>query len=148
MKEAHLYTDGASKGNPGPAGAGFVLVTPHGALLTERAIPLGTTTVGVAEYRALIAGMSEAASRGITHLHVFSDSEFMVRQMLGIYKCRTPAIKPLYTWAVKLRGRFTAFAIQHVPRELNNLADGLATEGAKRSAQGQSEPPPAAPEGL
>lgn len=148
MTEAYLYTDGASKGNPGPAGAGYVLITPHGALLTKRAVPLGVTTVGVAEYRALIAGMSDAASRGVTHLRVFSDSEFMVRQMLGVYKCRTPAIKPLYSWAVKLRGRFDAFAIQHVPREMNNLADGLATEAARLSAQGQSEPPPTPPEDL
>lgn len=139
MKEANLYTDGASRGNPGPAGAGFVLTTPHDAVIAQRAIPLGVTTNGVAEYRALIAGMAEAQSRGITHLRVFSDSEFMVRQMQGIYKVRTPAIKPLLQWAVKLRGRFQGFDIQHVPRERNNLADGLAGQGATLSAEGHCE---------
>ena len=133
---AVLFTDGASKGNPGPAGAGFVLTIGSNVCI-ERAIPLGVTTVGVAEYRALIAGLSEAAACGVKAIQVYTDSEFMARQMLGIYKVRTPAIRPLYEWACKLRGRFEKFEIQHVPRGLNNLADGLATEGAKRSAQGE-----------
>lgn len=149
MKEANLYTDGASRGNPGPAGAGFVLTTPHDAVIVQRAIPLGITTNGVAEYRALIAGMAEAHSRGITHLRVFSDSEFMVRQMQGVYKVRTPAIKPLLQWAVRLRSKFEGFEIQHVPRERNNLADGLAAQGAALSAAGQCERlgPPAGRDG-
>lgn len=116
-----------------------MLTTPHDAVIVQRAIPLGVTTNGVAEYRALIAGMAEAHSRGITHLRVYSDSEFMVRQMQGLYKVRTPAIKPLLQWAVRLRGKFESFAIQHVPRERNNLADGLAAQGAALSAAGQAE---------
>jgi ribonuclease HI len=133
---AVLFTDGASKGNPGPAGAGFVL-TIGGEACVERAIPLGVTTVGVAEYRALIAGLAEAAACGVRAIQVYTDSEFMAQQMLGIYKVRTPAIRPLFDWACKLRGRFEKFEIQHVPRGLNNLADGLATEGAKASARGE-----------
>lgn len=150
MKEAALFTDGASKGNPGPAGAGFVLTDPHGGIIVSRAIALGVTTNGVAEYRALIAGLAEAQSRGITHLRVFSDSEFMVRQMQGVYKCRTPAIKPLYTWAVKLRGKFEGFVISHIYRDQNNLADGLAGQGADMSAAGKKEDlgsPPAGADG-
>lgn len=134
MKQAVLYTDGASKGNPGPAGAGFVLATPSGEIIAERAIALGRTTVGVAEYKALIAGLSEAQARGITHLQVYSDSQFMCRQLQGTYRVRTPAIRPLYEWAQKLVGRFAAFSIGHTPRENNSHADALATEGAKRSA--------------
>jgi len=135
-EQAFLYTDGASKGNPGPAGAGFVLTDAHGGIIVQRAIPLGETTVGVAEYRALIAGLAEADSRGIRYIHVFTDSQFMARQLQGVYKVRTPAIKPLYLWAVRLRGRFAGFKIEHVHRELNGLADKLATEGAKLAAQG------------
>jgi ribonuclease HI len=116
-----------------------VLTTPHEAVIAQRAIPLGVTTNGVAEYRALIAGLAEAHSLGVTHLRVFSDSEFMVRQMQGRYKARTPAIIPLLREAVKLRGKFEGFKIQHVPRERNNLADGLAGQGATLSAQGQVE---------
>jgi len=133
--KAVLFTDGASKGNPGPAGAGFVLE--FGTVRIDKAIPLGVTTVGVAEYRALIAGLTEATAYGVESIEVFTDSEFMARQMLGIYKVRTPAIRPLYDRACKLRDGFEKFKIQHVPRELNNLADGLATDGAKASAQGE-----------
>lgn len=136
---AILYTDGASKGNPGPAGAGFVLTDTHGGVIASRAIPLGRTTVGVAEYRALIAGLSEASSRGVQHICIFSDSEFMCRQLLGIYKVRTPAIKPLYDWAVKLRRKFVSFEITHVTRDKNEEADRLATEGARRSIAGEVE---------
>jgi len=136
--KATLHTDGASKGNPGPAGAGFVITDERGEEIAARAIPLGTTTVGVAEYKALIAGMSEAAARGITHLSVRTDSQFMARQMLGIYKVRTPAIRPLYEWANKLRAKFVKFEIEHILRGGNEKADALATEGAKRSAMGES----------
>ena len=108
-----------------------------GTVRIDKAIPLGVTTVGVAEYRALIAGLTEAAEHGVKAIEVFTDSEFMARQMLGLYKVRTPAIRPLYDRACKLRDGFEKFKIQHVPRELNNLADGLATEGAKASAQGE-----------
>ena len=135
-EKVYLYTDGASKGNPGPAGAGFVISDAQGNILVQRGIPLGVTTVGVAEYRALIAGLSEAAAMGLRHIHVYTDSQFMARQMQGSYKVRTPAIRPLFEWASKLRGRFETFEIEHIPRTLNNLADGLATEGAVLSAQG------------
>jgi ribonuclease HI len=134
---AILYTDGASKGNPGPAGAGFVLTDPHGGVIVSRAVPLGVTTNGVAEYKALIAGLSEAQARGITHIRIYSDSQFMCRQLTGQYRVRTPAIKPLYDWAVKLRGHFTSFDICHVMREKNEEADRLANEGAKLSAAGE-----------
>ncbi len=105
--DAILYTDGSSLGNPGPAGAGFVLEEPDGTVV-ERAIPLGETTVGVAEYRALIAGLSEAISRGVQQIHIYSDSEFMCRQMQGKYKIRSANIRPLYEWACKLAGQFDA----------------------------------------
>ncbi|MHB8994639.1 MAG: ribonuclease HI family protein [Armatimonadota bacterium] len=136
---ATLYTDGASKGNPGPAGAGFVLTDSNGEVIVCRAIPLGVTTVGVAEYRALIGGMAEAASLGIKRLCVFTDSQFMARQMQGIYKVRTPVIRPLYDWATKLRARFERFEITHVTRDHNEMADKLACEGARRSACGEKE---------
>lgn len=138
-RKAVLHTDGASKGNPGPAGAGFVLTNECGEVIISRSIPLGVTTVGVAEYKALIAGMSEAQSQGVTHLHVRTDSQFMARQLQGVYKVRTPCIRPLYEWAVKLRERFVEFSIEHVTRDKNALADKLASDAAKRSAEGKTE---------
>ena len=133
--EAILYTDGASLGNPGPAGAGFVLETPSGQTIVQRAIPLGRTTVGVAEYRALIAGLSEALSRDLHRVRAVTDSEFMCRQLQGKYKVRTAAIKPLYEWAQKLIGHLQDFEIHHTRREHNSRADALAKQGAQQAQQ-------------
>lgn len=133
--EAILYTDGSSLGNPGPAGAGFVLETPEGRTIVERALPLGSTTVGVAEYHALIAGLAEALSRGLRRVRVISDSEFMCRQLQGKYRVRTAAIKPLYEWARKLTSRLQHFEIQYTARENNTRADALAKLGAEKARQ-------------
>ena len=132
--EAILYTDGSSLGNPGPAGAGFVLEGP-GDSVVQRAIPLGETTVGVAEYRALIAGLSEAVSRGVQHIHVYADSEFMCRQLTGEYKVRSANIRPLYEWACKLVSQFDKFQIEHTAREGNQRADALARQAAEQAKQ-------------
>ncbi len=133
--DAVLYTDGASLGNPGPAGAGFVLQTADKTVLVERAIPLGHTTVGVAEYQALIAGLSEALARNIRCLHAYSDSEFMCRQLQGKYKVRAKNIRPLYEWASKLISQLDSFCIEHIRREGNQRADALAKQGAKQAKQ-------------
>ncbi len=135
---AVLYTDGSSLGNPGPAGAGFVLEEPDGTVV-ERAIPLGETTVGVAEYRALIAGLSEAISRGVRQVHVYSDSEFLCRQLQGEYKVRSANIRPLYKWVCKLISRFDEFQIKHTTREGNQRADALARQAAEQAKQNKKE---------
>ncbi len=132
--EAVLYTDGSSLGNPGPGGAGFVLEEPDGTVV-ERAIPLGETTVGVAEYRALIAGLSEAISRGVQEVRVYSDSQFLCRQIQGKYKVRSANIRPLYEWACKLVGQFDKFQIEHTAREDNQRADALARQAAEQAKQ-------------
>ena len=136
--EAVLYTDGSSLGNPGPAGAGFVLEGP-GDSVVKRAIPLGETTVGVAEYRALIAGLSEATARGVRRIHVYSDSEFMCRQLQGQYKVRSANIRPLYEWTCKLIGQFDECQIEHTPRETNQRADDLARQAAEQAKQDKKE---------
>jgi ribonuclease HI len=134
---ATLFTDGASKGNPGPAGAGFVLLSPQEVTLAEGCIPLGITTVGVAEYRALLCGLSKALELKVSRIRVISDSQFMVRQLQGIYRVRTPAIRPLYQEACRLVSQFEDFAIEHAEREHNERADALAKEASLRSAAGQ-----------
>ena len=136
--DAILYTDGSSLGNPGPAGAGFVLEEPDGTVV-ERAIPLGETTVGVAEYRALIAGLSEAISQGVQHIHVYADSEFVCRQIQGKYKVRSANIRPLYEWACKLVGQFDKFQIEHTAREGNQRADALARQAAEQARENAKE---------
>ena len=131
---ATLYTDGASSGNPGPAGAAYVLLDEQGITIAERAIPIGITTVGVAEYKGLIAGLAEALNLGVKRVQVISDSEFMCRQLQGKYRVRTEAIKPLYAKAKELSGKLEYFDICHAGREHNERADALAKEGARLSA--------------
>ncbi|MCX7599017.1 MAG: ribonuclease HI family protein, partial [Armatimonadetes bacterium] len=97
-----IYCDGASLGNPGSAGAGFLLLGPDGKVLRRRAVPLGETTNNVAEYRALIAALHEAAAVGARKVRVRADSELLVKQMRGEYRVTAPHLKPLYAWAQKL----------------------------------------------
>ncbi len=123
-----LYTDGGARGNPGPAGAGWVLFGPDGALLTEGGRYLGTATNNVAEYEALLAGLRAAAGAGCARVEVRSDSELLVRQMSGAYKVKNEGLKPLFAEARRLVARFQAVRITHVRREENAEADRLANE--------------------
>ncbi len=135
VERAVLYTDGASLGNPGPAGAGFVLTADDGQLLAEGSVPLEPATVNVAEYRALIAGLHEALRLGIRRLEARMDSELVIKQLKGRYRVKAEGLRPLYDWARKLIGRFDEFSCTHVPREENRRADKLAGEAAKRSKE-------------
>jgi len=122
---ACAWIDGASSGNPGPAGAGVVL-TKDGNLLGEWKEKLGETTNNVAEYRGLLLALEKSSGLGIRSLIVYTDSELLYRQMTGIYKVRTPHIKELYLKVQILKKRFEFFMIKHVPREENKEADRLA----------------------
>ena len=137
-QSAILHCDGASKGNPGPAGAGFVLRTPDGRLIAEDGIPLGVATNNVAEYQGLIAGLHEASAQGIKDLRIKSDSELLVKQLLGQYRVRSRKLKPLYEAACRLMDCFDAVHIQHIPREENTEADKLADEAARHRKGGNN----------
>ncbi len=136
-----VYVDGASLGNPGPAGAGIVL-TAGGEVIHRASIPLGATTNNVAEYRALIAGLHEAAARQARRVTVRSDSELLVKQMRGEYRVKAAHLRPLHEWAMKLTRRFEEVTWQHVPREENREADALAKQGAERAADSGDTPTP------
>lgn len=124
-----LYCDGASRGNPGLAAAGFVLLDSGGAELAAAGEVIGrNTTNNVAEYTALLLGLETAARLGVQRLRVRLDSELVVRQMLGLYKVRHEGLRPLFATAQRLRRGFARFAIEHVPREQNARADALANE--------------------
>ena len=121
-----LYADGASRGNPGPAAIGAVLYDPEGEVVAEVSEAIGTETNNVAEYRALVAGLECALDLGVERLRVCLDSLLLVRQVRGEYKVKAPGLRPLYRQAVRLSGEFAAFSIEHVRREKNTVADGLA----------------------
>ena len=123
-----LYVDGASRGNPGPAGAGAVLLDPGGQKKGQVSQYLGETTNNVAEYQALLHGLELALSLGVKNLQVLADSLLVVQQLKGAYQVKTPHLFPLFSQAQKTLEKFDAWAISHLDRSLNKEADRLARQ--------------------
>lgn len=121
---ATLHIDGAARGNPGPAAYAVVLTRP-GEPVVEEAQPIGSATNNVAEYTALIEGLTLAARLGVQKLAVFSDSELLVKQMNGEYRVKSDDLRPLYETAKRLAAGFESLSIRHVRREQNKRADQL-----------------------
>lgn len=121
-----LYSDGASRGNPGPAGAGAVLMKPDGTIVARIGKYLGRQTNNHAEYMALILGLRTALELGTTEIEMSADSELMVKQIKKIYRVKNERIKDLYDEATKLIARFQRASIRHVPREYNQEADEMS----------------------
>ena len=119
--------DGASRGNPGPAAIG-VAVMRDGRPVREIAEAIGVTTNNVAEYRAFLRALEEAAALGARRVRVQSDSELLVRQLSGRYKVRSPQLVPLHRMALARRREFDEVSVVHVPREQNREADALANQ--------------------
>ena len=131
-----LAADGASRGNPGWAGAGAVLWDGEGRVKAELSRPLGLATNNQAEYQALLLGLEEALRLGVQRLRVQMDSELVVRQLSGRYRVRNKRLAPLYLRAVSALQDLEAYDIVHVRREYNAEADALASRAAK--SQGRS----------
>lgn len=127
------FVDGASRGNPGPAGYGVYMRTDGGETI-EIAGYLGTTTNNVAEYAGLVEALRVAAEEGATELEIVSDSELLVKQMLGKYRVKHPNLVPLHEEAKALTRRFRRFAIRHTLRNGNKDADRLANAAVDRAS--------------
>jgi ribonuclease HI len=121
-----LFTDGAARGNPGPAGAGAVIISPEGHIVARVGKFLGEETNNVAEYMGLIIGLKRAKAMGIKELDVLADSELMVKQLNGDYAVKADHLKPLYEEARGLFKAFSAIEIRHIPREENAQADAMS----------------------
>jgi len=121
-----LYTDGASRGNPGPAGAGAVIINAHGHIVAKVGKYLGETTNNVAEYTGLILGLKRAKAMGLRELDVLADSELMVRQLNGEYQVKADNLRPLFDEARALLKDFAAIDVRHIPREENTQADEMS----------------------
>ena len=134
MRKAYLYIDGASRGNPGPAGIGFILTDEQGAVLVRHSEPIGIATNNEAEYHALLRGLQEAIARGVEHLVCYTDSELLARQLQGIYVVRSCKLKPLFEQVRQQVARLAHFEVRHQPREQNREANRLAQKAAKESA--------------
>ena len=137
MKPIHsseVYIDGASLGNPGPAGVGVVFVDAHAHPVRQFSKYVGQTTNNVAEYLALLYALQEARQAGYTRLTVKTDSELLARQVSGQYKVRDPQLRVLHDLALHAMGALRGCAVHHIPRTLNASADRLAGLAAKRGA--------------
>lgn len=121
-----VYTDGAARGNPGPAGAGASLEDSSGAVIAEVSQYLGEATNNQAEYRALILGLERAREIGAQEVEIRADSELMIRQMRGEYRVRDPELRELARRAHAIANGFASVAYVHVPRASNRRADRLA----------------------
>lgn len=120
-----LYTDGGSRGNPGPAAYGCALYDEAGILVDIDAAFLGNKTNNYAEYQGIICGLKLAQKLGVTDIVCYLDSELIVKQVNGEYKVKHENIKPLYKELMTLVEKFNSFAFSHVYREKNKVADKL-----------------------
>lgn len=118
--------DGASRGNPGPSGIGAVVEFGDGRTPKELSAYIGETTNNVAEYRALLLALEEAARHTAASLTIYSDSELLVRQLRGEYKVKAQHLRPLHAEACRRLRSYPEVRILHVPREENRRADSLA----------------------
>ncbi len=125
MTQVEIFIDGGARGNPGPAACGVALLR-DGEVVLERGKYLGEATNNVAEYEGLLLGLELAAQLGANEVRINSDSELLVRQIEGRYRVKAAHLKPLYRKAKKMLDQFSAYFINHVPREMNKIADGLA----------------------
>jgi ribonuclease HI len=121
-----LYCDGAARGNPGPAGAGAVIVNPAGHIVAKVGKFLGDETNNVAEYMGLILGLKRAKAMGIKELEVLADSELVVRQVNGEYAVKAEHLAPLHAEASALLKAFDKIELRHIPREENGQADAMS----------------------
>ena len=121
-----IYTDGAARGNPGPAGAGAILRDSDGTVLAEIAEPLGHATNNVAEWTAVLLAVEEARRLGATHVDLRMDSQLVARQISGMYRVKHPDLKPIHASVMALLGTLDGYTVGHVPRELNREADRLS----------------------
>jgi len=124
---AHVYFDGASRGNPGPAAVGWVIVTGDG-IVTEGNDRIGDTTNNRAEYEGLLRALAVADEYGFDTVEVRSDSELLVKQVTGEYDVNDPTLREYRIEAREYLSRFDDWSLTHVPREVNERADELANE--------------------
>ncbi len=125
-KRVVIFTDGASRNNPGPAAIGAAIKDEQGRVITSVSEPIGRTTNNQAEYRAIIAALEKAIRLGASEVDLYSDSELVVRQINGQYRVKEPSLKPLAEKVRQLISQFEGFTITHISGEENTEAHNLA----------------------
>jgi len=133
----HIYIDGASLGNPGQSGAGIVTYDEQGNEVWRESIHLGTMTNNMAEYEALVRALRKACEMAITTVFVYTDSQLVANQLLGLYRIKNERLRKYLHEAKSLIENFHSFQIRYIPRERNRLADKLAKNGAVSNRGGR-----------
>ena len=123
MDAAKLYTDGGSRGNPGPSAGAFLICKMDGNVVEKSGFYIGIATNNQAEYQALLKGLNRSQTLGVRKLNVFMDSELIVKQLNGVYKIKNKDLEPLYRQVKNLAAGFDETSFTHVPRALNKEAD-------------------------
>jgi ribonuclease HI len=118
-----VFTDGGSRGNPGPSASGFVIMDMEDNVLVDRGVYLGVTTNNQAEYTSLKLALEECLKMGVKEVQVYMDSLLVVNQMKGVFKVRNRDLWPIHDAIKKLAANFSEISFSHVPREFNKLAD-------------------------
>ena len=121
-----IHTDGASRGNPGPAAIGIVFAAKGGAKLAAHSEAIGKTTNNVAEYRAVVTALEHCRRWGVRRVHLKMDSELVVRQLHGAYRVKSPDLRPHYQQVMFLTKGLDEFHVTHIKRAQNAHADALA----------------------
>lgn len=134
-KEIKLFTDGGSRGNPGPSASGYVLLDMNNDIIQKSGVYLGITTNNQAEYQALKFGLEAAKKVGAREVAVYMDSMLVVNQMKGIFKVKNRDLWPIHQSIAELASQFKRVTYTHVPRELNKLADAEVNTTLDAEAQ-------------
>jgi ribonuclease HI len=122
-EEVKVFSDGGSRGNPGPSACGFVILDLEDNVLVDKGIYLGITTNNQAEYTALKLALEECLKMGVVEAQVYLDSLLVVNQIKGIFKVKNRDLWPIHDAIKQLIKKFRKISFSHVPREFNKLAD-------------------------
>lgn len=128
MEKYKLFTDGGSRGNPGPAAAGVVCYSSTDEVVFAKGKYLGVTTNNEAEYKALVLGLEVCLEKKLTSVEVYMDSELVVKQVLGLYKVKNENLQTFHKKVLELKKQFTLLTFTHVRREKNKMADSLVNQ--------------------
>jgi ribonuclease HI len=137
-KKLITYSDGGSRGNPGPSASGYVVMDENNNVLIDKGVYLGLTTNNQAEYTSLKLALEDALKLGASEVDVFMDSLLVINQMKGVFKVRNRDLWPIHNSIKELATKFKKVTYQHVPRELNKLADAAVNRALDEELAGDS----------
>jgi ribonuclease HI/pterin-4a-carbinolamine dehydratase len=128
LEAAKLYTDGGSRGNPGPSALGYAIFDYGDKIIEKNSRYLGVATNNQAEYQALKEGLEASRILGVKKIDIFMDSLLIVNQLKGLYKVKNGDLIPVNQSVKRILKEFESYTLNHIPREQNSVADGMVNE--------------------